>query len=77
MPSTIVYRDVDGFEVWIGPDVARTENIKDAFIVGVGLTLGAALAEAVKELEAITEMLQSPPGNLRVVDVRPLEAQHG
>jgi hypothetical protein len=63
--GTVIFKDGGVFEVWVGPsgDMAdRPVNIINAFVAGIGATRDEAVADAVRNLEALTEHLQSPAG---------------
>jgi hypothetical protein len=64
----VIYRDDDGYEVWSG---VHGDNIKNAHIIGHGVTREAAVSEAVQYLESALEVLQAPPGVARETDVEP------
>ena len=63
--SLLVTRNGLDWDVWISlPD---HDPIEDAFgfVVGVGRTRDAAVADAVQALEEAVERLQAPPGQLK------------
>ncbi len=65
--SIVIYLDSDGYEVWCGVD---GDNIINAHIIGCGTTRDDAVRAAVEHLESELELLQSPIGVMREVDVR-------
>ena len=63
--GTRIYIEDGQYEVWIGPDSdLRDDNVINAFVAGVGDTRAEAVADAVRELEAVTALLQGPPAGI-------------
>jgi hypothetical protein len=54
----------DDWQVWISLDDHDPLNDPFGFIIGTGKTRDAAVADAVRDLEAILEQLQAPPGTI-------------
>ena len=58
--TTIVQPDGKAWCVWAGLDGEDPRESLHGFIIGQGDTRDEAVADAVRELEAATERLQSP-----------------
>lgn len=58
-----IYVEDGEYEVWVGPasDLAD-DNVKNAFIAGIGPSRDEAVAHAVRELEGVAALLQTPAG---------------
>ena len=57
-----VYYDAGEYEVWVGPaNDLKFDNIVNAFCAGIGASRDAAVADAVRELEALVAVLQARP----------------
>ena len=56
------------YEVWYGV-TDDDNNVINAHIIGLGPTREAAVADAVREIEAVEALLQSPPGVVPEFDV--------
>lgn len=64
--GAVIFKDGDQFEVWVGPSEDMADrpdpNIINAFVAGIGATRDLAVANAVRALESLAELLQSPAG---------------
>ena len=77
MSEVSILTDGHEWAVWIQLEAGNPLLSANSFIVGIGITREAAVADAVSELEAVIERLQSPPGAIteRGVDGRPRAEQ--
>lgn len=68
MRVCIVFASESNWQVWV--TLEDHNPIRDAFgfCIGTGKTRDAAVADAVKDLEGATEVLQSPPDAVEVLD---------